>query len=319
MIAIERWLEEAPVLLEGAPLSLKRQRLKRSVFWTLLSFFTSHALCRLDVPAVLQTVERRLEAPVELLREGWAHGISPTAVVQLSQPHVREAMIAILLAPILWNGLARLEYHYGVWTWMTGGNRKRAHRVFALYIVLFSAYREICVHRAVQHSPVWDLRHLYHGGSVERAIRIVGALVYVFGGVLSASGFWRLRLYTYMPEYFGLFCSEMVSSFPFNLFADPMYLGSALMHFGYALWCRSSTGLLLAVVLSLVYWMAARLIEEPFMHKLYGEEHQRRQQQQPRQHWQTEMQTHRTSLLYRTHAGLRNAPSSKPVSDKFSG
>ncbi|WP_204280634.1 methyltransferase, partial [Providencia stuartii] len=46
--------------------------------------------------------------------------------------------------------------------------------------------------------------------------------------------------------------------------------------FGYALWCRSSTGLVLAVVLSLVYWVAARLIEEPFMYKLYAEEFRRR-------------------------------------------
>jgi protein-S-isoprenylcysteine O-methyltransferase Ste14 len=289
MIAIDRLLEETPVLLEGAPLSLKRQRLKRSIFWTLLSFVASQTLCRLDVPAVLATIERRVEAPMELLRENWASGISPTAVIRLNQPHVRAALVMILLAPILWNGLARLEYHHRLWSRAVGGRRESAHRLFALYIVLFSACREYCVHRAVQHGPVWDLSHLHHGHSIAKIIRVVGAFVYAFGMVLSASGFWRLRLYTYMPEYFGLFCSEMVSKFPFNLFADPMYLGSALMHFGYALWCRSSTGLLLAVVLSLVYWMAARLIEEPFMHKLYGEEYQRRrhhhhQQQQRRQH-----------------------------------
>jgi phosphatidylethanolamine N-methyltransferase len=284
MLALDRWLQETPILLEGASPDLKRQRLRRSLLWALLSLVASHLLCYLDVPAFLEIAEHQLKAPVLFLREHRARSVSSTALVRLDHSDVRAALISIILAPILWNGLARLEYHYRLWTRMTRGRSVFAHRLFSLFIIACSTIREYCIHRAVRTSSVWSLTHLHHGAEIARVLRFWGAFLYATGAVLSLSGFWRLRLYTYMPEYFGLFCSEMVSSFPFNVFSDPMYLGSALMHFGYALWCRSSTGLVLAVVLSLVYWVAARLIEEPFMYKLYEEEFRRRGMEQQREH-----------------------------------
>eukprot|EP00166_Cyanidium_caldarium_P006249 ctg_874.g426 len=130
--------------------------------------------------------------------------------------------------------------------------------------------------RAVAVTPAWDLSALTWRITAERALRALGFALYIAGSAISGAGFWRLGKFTYLPEYFGIFCDEIITSFPFNLFADPMYLGSALMHFGYALMHLAPTGLFLAVILSLAYWIAARLFEEPFMNKLYAQERKRR-------------------------------------------
>lgn len=41
---------------------------------------------------------------------------------------------------------------------------------------------------------------------------------------------------TYLGDYFGILMDDMVTGFPFNVVADPMYVGSGLSFFAVALW-----------------------------------------------------------------------------------
>ena len=271
----DRWLRNTPVL-EGAPAHLKRQRLRRSVLWTTVSFAAMQFLRRVDIPASLTELEAPAPSPFHRVQRMVIAGVRRTHVVDLRVAEVQGALAAIVLAPLLWNLLARWEYRArGLSRWM-GGDRHRAHACFCGYVLAFSALREYCFSRAVAVTPAWDLSVLTWRTTAERALRALGFALYIAGSAISGAGFWRLGKFTYLPEYFGIFCDEIITSFPFNLFADPMYLGSALMHFGYALMHLAPTGLFLAVILSLAYWIAARLFEEPFMNKLYARERKRR-------------------------------------------
>jgi len=49
---------------------------------------------------------------------------------------------------------------------------------------------------------------------------------------------------------------EKVTSFPYSWFDSPMYIGSTMTFFAYALWFHSSTGLLLSCVVALAYRVA---------------------------------------------------------------
>ncbi len=61
---------------------------------------------------------------------------------------------------------------------------------------------------------------------------------------------------------------EMVTGFPFNITAAPMYWGSTMNFLATALWFGKPTGLLLTLEVFLAYWLALQF-EDPFTAKIY--------------------------------------------------
>ena len=61
-----------------------------------------------------------------------------------------------------------------------------------------------------------------------------------------------------------------VTSFPFNIMSDPMYVGSTTIFFATAILRHSPAGFVLTAVTGLVYYIALRF-EGPFTDYIYSE------------------------------------------------
>lgn len=63
--------------------------------------------------------------------------------------------------------------------------------------------------------------------------------------------------------------SERVTSFPFNILDNPMYIGSAMSFFGTSFWFGKPIGFILSLEVSIMYVFAMAL-EGPFTAKIYA-------------------------------------------------
>jgi phosphatidylethanolamine/phosphatidyl-N-methylethanolamine N-methyltransferase len=62
---------------------------------------------------------------------------------------------------------------------------------------------------------------------------------------------------------------EMVTSFPFNILSNPMYVGSTMSFFGTAFWYGKPVGFLLSLEVAIMYFFAI-ILEGPFTTKIYA-------------------------------------------------
>ena len=91
------------------------------------------------------------------------------------------------------------------------------------------------------------------------------------GMLLSTGAWWQLGWTgTYLGDYFGILMTQRVTAFPFNVFDNPMYVGSVMSTAGHAVVAQSATGLALTGALIAMYYVAL-LFEEPFTAMIYEE------------------------------------------------
>jgi len=62
---------------------------------------------------------------------------------------------------------------------------------------------------------------------------------------------------------------ERVTSFPFNVLDNPMYVGSAMSFFGTSFWYGKPIGFLLSIEVSIMY-VIAMMLEGPFTTRIYA-------------------------------------------------
>jgi phosphatidylethanolamine N-methyltransferase len=85
---------------------------------------------------------------------------------------------------------------------------------------------------------------------------LAGAL-FVSGNVLVLSSMWALGVTgTYLGDYFGILMDDIVTGFPFNVTASPMYWGSTMSFLGTALWFGKPAGVVLTFAVYVAYKIA---------------------------------------------------------------
>ncbi|CAD7067360.1 unnamed protein product [Tilletia caries] len=100
--------------------------------------------------------------------------------------------------------------------------------------------------------------------------KYAGALLFGLGNLFVLSSMWALGVTgTYLGDYFGILMDHIVTSFPFNVMANPMYWGSSMSFAGVALWFGKPAGLVLTVLVIVVYYVALKF-EEPFTNNIYA-------------------------------------------------
>jgi len=62
---------------------------------------------------------------------------------------------------------------------------------------------------------------------------------------------------------------DRVTSFPFNVLDNPMYIGSTMSFFGTSFWFGKPVGFLLSVEVAIMY-VFAMMLEGPFTTKIYA-------------------------------------------------
>lgn len=62
-------------------------------------------------------------------------------------------------------------------------------------------------------------------------------------------------------DYFGILMDDMVTTFPFNVTAHPMYYGSFLSFLGTAIWYQRPAGIILSIEVLAMYFIATHFEE----------------------------------------------------------
>ena len=100
-------------------------------------------------------------------------------------------------------------------------------------------------------------------------LKPVAVLMFITGQVFVLSSFYKLGVTgTFLGDYCGILMDAPVTSFPFNVLANPMYVGSTLSFLALALFYGSPVGVLLAAEVYLVYRIAL-IFEESFTKLIY--------------------------------------------------
>ncbi|KAL0243407.1 hypothetical protein I308_105373 [Cryptococcus tetragattii IND107] len=164
--------------------------------------------------------------------------------------------------PIFWNFVARNEYRNKTITKVVRSPLVGCY-LLAITIFSISAFRDHLFLGAVKDQP--SLAILGHP-----AIKAAAIALFASGQTFVITSMWALGVTgTYLGDYFGILMSHRVTSFPFNVLSDPMYVGSFLSHLGTALWFQSPAGIILAAWVWIVYAIALKF-EGPFTDKIYS-------------------------------------------------
>lgn len=171
--------------------------------------------------------------------------------------------ILVMLNPVFWNIVSRVEYKTGVLSNVFGGPKKGV-TVLAVGILTLNYFRTSLFHKVMDtHSACEPLQNDF--------CTALGYLLVAVGAVFVLSSSYRLGFFcSFMGDYFGILLDSRVTGFPFNVVDDPMYVGSGLVYLGFAFQHASMFGFLLALCISLSYAIAL-FYEEPFTAKIYSE------------------------------------------------
>lgn len=173
------------------------------------------------------------------------------------------ACCIVMLNPLFWNVVSRVEYRTHLLTRLLGSPR-RGVVLLALCILSLNTVRTTIFHTTMDtHSTCSAMQN--------EVFIALAYLLIAIGSVFVISSGYRLGFYcSFMGDYFGILLKERVTGFPFNIVEDPMYVGSALVYLGLALMYGSLVGILLTGCIGLSYVIAV-LFEEPFTTQIYAE------------------------------------------------
>merc|ERR1711939_1095222 len=174
-------------------------------------------------------------------------------------PSLTTAACAIAFNPIYWNIVAAAEYrtHF-----LTKIFRNPYYGCYFLAFTIFSLgiLRDHLFNAALDEQPVYPPVHMPR----------TGAVAFIIGQTLVLSSMWALGVTgTYLGDYFGILMDDIVTGFPFNVTASPMYYGSTMSFLGTAILFGKPAGILLTAEVLIVYLIALRF-EDPFTSAIYA-------------------------------------------------
>lgn len=165
--------------------------------------------------------------------------------------------------PLFWNIVARNEYRNRTISNILGS--KLGNYLLAATIFSLGLFRDSLFYDAVSLNG----KSRFLSGFT--FLPFVGECVSLIGLLFVGSSMYKLGIHgTYLGDYFGIFMKERVTSFPFNVLENPMYVGSVLIHLGYSLRTSSLVGLGLTLWIHLMYQVALRF-EGPFTDYIFAQ------------------------------------------------
>ena len=173
-------------------------------------------------------------------------------------------IITILLSPAVWNILGYIEYTNKTISRLF---KSRLYGVYFVVIIsqIISRIRDILVvltaYQTRNQFPMPD-----------ELSTVVGVLGLTIGSILVLSSSHKLGIVnTYHGDHFGFYLEEKITSFPFNILNDPMYVGSSMIMVAIGFAFKSYVGVGLGVFAFAVYQGYIKGYEEGFTDFIYKE------------------------------------------------
>ncbi|KAJ1814759.1 Phosphatidyl-N-methylethanolamine N-methyltransferase [Coemansia sp. RSA 2599] len=191
-----------------------------------------------------------------------------TGLVDFSRPSLWISLASIAFNPTFWNIAARREYRTHWISAMFGGDRRKGCYAIAATIFSLGLIRDALFNAALAEQPT-------HAALAAPLVRLAAALLVASGMVFVLTSTYALGITgTFLGDYFGILMDERVTSFPFNVLENPMYVGSTMSFVGVSLWHAKPAGLLVSAYVWLVYSVALGF-EGPFTTMIYSQRAQK--------------------------------------------
>ena len=168
-------------------------------------------------------------------------------VINFRNPLLWLSAIHIIFNVLYWNITSRIQYKTKLFTNLIG-DKKKAVYIHTILIFSFGLSRDYLYKYVVNTSnnffPLIDNQYIPY----------IGYLLLLVGITLVLSATYRLGIIgTFNGDAYGFLLPSIITSFPFNLFNAPMYLGSTLNFLGYAIINSSLTGIFLTILVAIAY------------------------------------------------------------------
>jgi len=135
-----------------------------------------------------------------------------------------------------------------------------------IWIFSFSSYRDYLIRKTIQDQPKLIISEEY-----TKLIELIAITIFILGQIFVLSSFYKLGITgTFLGDYCGILMDTPVTTFPFNVLNNPMYIGSTLSFFALALYYTSPVGILLTIEVYIVYQIAL-VFEESYTKWIYGQ------------------------------------------------
>jgi methylene-fatty-acyl-phospholipid synthase len=133
-----------------------------------------------------------------------------------------------------------------------------------IWIFSFSSYRDYLIRKIIQNQPKLIISEEYN-----YLIELISIVLFILGQIFVLSSFYKLGITgTFLGDYCGILMDAPVTTFPFNILNNPMYIGSTLSFLALALYYTSPVGILLTIEVYIVYQIAL-LFEESYTKWIY--------------------------------------------------
>ena len=187
--------------------------------------------------------------------------------INLNQPSLWIFVFLTVLSPLYWNLVARNEHRNKTWSKLFN-SKEIANYVFSASVFTLGLVRDWWFMKAIQDQPRGPMHFPLLATPEVIAfcyiISTVGSFFVIFSmHSLGIHG-------TYHGDHFGIFKTERVTGFPFNVCEHPMYYGSTMLFLGTAIWNCSPTGCVLTLWVLFIYLFFALAVEEGFTNRIYS-------------------------------------------------
>ncbi|KAJ1871806.1 Phosphatidyl-N-methylethanolamine N-methyltransferase [Coemansia sp. RSA 1722] len=190
------------------------------------------------------------------------------SLVDFSQPSLWISLASIMFNPTFWNIAARQEYHTHWISSIFNNDRRKGCYAIAITIFTLGLVRDALFNAALAEQPS-------HAALMTPLVRLAAVLLFGTGMLFVLTSTYALGITgTFLGDYFGILMDQRVTSFPFNVLENPMYVGSTMSFIGVSLWHAKPAGLLVAVYVWIVYSVALSY-EGPFTTMIYSQRAQK--------------------------------------------
>ncbi|KAJ7079626.1 phospholipid methyltransferase-domain-containing protein [Mycena belliarum] len=184
-----------------------------------------------------------------------------SAYVDPYQRSLYVCLISIAASPLAWNVIGRNEYKNHTLSKLVGA--RVACTILGIMIFLAGLLRDVLYRIALHDQPRYPLPYEIQ--------TVLSWIIFGAGNFLVATSYHALGFYgTFAGDYFGILHEKRVTTFPFNILDNPMYLGAELCFIGAALWYERPAGLLISLYVHLTYAVALHF-ESPFTDMIYSQ------------------------------------------------
>ncbi|KAJ2704509.1 Phosphatidyl-N-methylethanolamine N-methyltransferase [Coemansia sp. IMI 203386] len=190
------------------------------------------------------------------------------SLVDFSRPSLWISLASITFNPTFWNIAARQEYHTHWISSIFNNDRRKGCYAIAMTIFTLGLVRDALFNAALAEQPS-------HAALMTPLVQLAAVLLFGSGMLFVLTSTYALGITgTFLGDYFGILMDERVTSFPFNVLENPMYVGSTMSFIGVSLWHAKPAGLLVAVYVWIVYSVALSY-EGPFTTMIYSQRGQK--------------------------------------------